>query len=245
MRVLFFFGAGKTEEAFSVKTLLTGLLLGLYCLGAATASQAGPVTFRFEATLKALPPFNDDLGLPFVLQEGKVIQGRFSFDANLGIPMPDTNAAIGFMPYAMSFRIDGLPVEIQNYQAIAIDESVIIDNETYSGPAEFLSAECYPSIPSCAPGIISTINGPALIYGGLDFAGIPEIMLTPSFGNDPDVWNAFQLRRNLQIVFVSNDGLNSAGFEALVGEFFVLPEPSSFCLVIACAVVSVSLFRHR
>lgn len=208
----------------------------------ATASQLGaaPVTYRFEATVGALPSFNSDVGLPFTLEEGSVIDGVMTFDPDLG-NTPVGNSATSAQPFAIELSFDGFSFGTQAFLTTVINNSMILDGPL-AGPADFITVRC--SSGSCSPNPFTLPGSPPLSLGiNMQFSGSSSLLQTPELPNNVSAWNGFTIERSLRIGFATTAG-NGALYDAVISPFTVVPEPSA-TYILLFTPLAWSIFRQR
>ena len=215
---------------YSIQTLKAiGAFVAL-CAMTITAAAA-PITYKFQATVGPLPPFNDDVGLPFTLEEGSVIDGRLTIDSTLDVRNPG-NSSESTQPFAIEFSFSGYSFGAEQYSTGAFDNASIGDS-SISGHIDIVQFSCSSSSldVACSQQRLEFPGSPPLRFSlSADFIGDSGIFIDPALPSDVSGWNSFALRRQLTFVFTESPG-NSAGYFSTLGEFAVVPEPNTlFCL---------------
>jgi hypothetical protein len=212
----------------------------------ASAAFAGPITFRFDATVKTVLSSNP-IDLPFSIQPSDVISGRFTFDPGTAVSIGD-NAVEGVQSLGLTFTIDGVAFGSTTYRIQAFNNTPISD-DVIEGPIDTVNIQC-SSIAgyACSPTFIEMPGvDPFTIGVRLSLLGPISILDLAHISADPAKWNSFQFERHLRLTFNDlNDGSMLVG--AQVGEFLAVPEPSDALLVlvaVVCLVFSIVSRRMR
>lgn len=202
------------------------------CLTMATGScLATPVTFAFEAEITTV-----FLGIPFEsgidFSVGDTISGRFTFDPLEecavfdGPGQPLGGLCETTQPFSFSVEIDGATFRTSDYELKVRDHVAVIDSP-FAGGADIIdsSGELSPLDPLAFPNIdsnTSSFNMSLWKYSdSLAVASVPASV---------EIWNRYGSTRTIDILL--RDGLGHVvGFQAAIGRFSVIPEPSSFCLL--------------
>lgn len=203
---------------------------------------AAPITFRFQATVGPLPPGNGDVSLPFTLEEGSVIDGRLTIDPELGAPV-GANSFRSVQPYSIDLFFDGFSFGAKQYTATSINDSAIIGFGGDVIPADFINLTCSSSSidVGCVPEpLLLPGTDPLRFSMTMNFAGNVALLPSPTLPEDIDVWNGFTIERRLVIRFIAN-GVGDSYFTT-VGNFSVVPEPTSLALFLA---LTGQLFLRR
>jgi hypothetical protein len=234
----------KQRRHFSVKTLLTGLLLGLYCLGAATASQAGPVTFRFEAEVASvgmgLPSGGAISPLPFLVQPGDSIAVRFSFTPSSGAGSYPQLSPVNISILDHELTVSAFQITVLNNDLGVLDVPGRIADPWAAGNVDrqaFLADRIS----------LSCLGGGEPYCGSFESA--PELRFIPTIAfededlgllqsedllADPAIWNSFS-GRELSLQFN-----NHVYIGAYIGSVQVIPEATTIsCLVMSMLVLSL------
>jgi len=215
------------------------MFVALLVIGAFTLPVlAVPVTFQFEATVEPLSPFHGDVGLPFVLEEGSVIDGLLTIDPELGEP-PFGNSSKSVQPFGISLSFDGFSFGAEMYEATAINDSGISDGPN-AGPADFINFSCSTggAVACSMESLEFSGTGPLTFGMTMKFAGDLSLLSEPALPNDVDVWNDFMIFRELRFTFVGEG--DGELFDATLSSFTVVPEPSVYLLVLIGMNVLVS-----
>ena len=186
--------------------------------GCAAWSAAAPVTLAFEAEIDILTGLPFDSGLLF--EVGDVVSGVFTFDPAEG----DGSTVLELtQPRRFSLNINGVVVSTASYEVEVFNDSPITDFPSASlvdslrlgvvTLLQFMPICCQTStrqLPSCRLNLLAAADV-------LDQASLPEAAA---------IWNAFNLRRQLSVIFRDGKGAVE-GFQATVGQFDVVPEPTA------------------
>jgi hypothetical protein len=214
----------------------------VFC-GEVPASRAVPVTFRFDATIGTVPPgIPFDAGIDFAL--GDIISGKFTFDPSDGDGSMSFRAV---QPYNFLLNINGTLLFTPTFEIEATNNLFII-------------SDC-PTGVDCLSGFVDE-----LIVGGGGLAGVED---EPALGFEPsqsgfsilldgmatvlgqashpptaEVWNDFDLRRQIAVFFEDGSG-GAMAFVATIGEFMTIPEPPSAGLSVRVAALMSLNCRRR
>jgi hypothetical protein len=198
--------------------------------------HAAPITFRFDAKIGTVfPGIPFDSGMEFA--EGDVISGRFSFDSADGNGGMTFNAT---QPYATLLTINGVNLTTSTLQIESVNDAVI---------ADFPAASVIDLLELAAGGL-SAADSTDILNFDSTVSGFSLLLYGPassfpvaSHPSDVTIWNNFNLWRQLSITF--RDGRGGAiGFQATVGQFVAVPEPSTFGTAALMMVVSL-LIHHE
>lgn len=226
----------STTRRFVV-LLLAVLMLCSVC----PIAHAAPMTYSFQATVGSLPPFNSDVGLPFTLVEGSVIDGRLTIDPELG-ERRFVNAYESVQPHSIELSFDGFSFSAEMYQADVVNDSAIIPFGGDPIPADFVTLSCSSDLlaaDSCNSRRIEFSGSEPLALGvNIRFAGDPAILPTPEIPSSTIQWNQFSIRRNLTFIFVTPD-IQVEGFDANISSFQLVPEPSSSLLALTLLTLAL------
>ncbi len=216
--------------------LTMGVLLGNW-----SKLQAAPVTFAFEASVGSISPgasFDSDI----ILAVGDVITGQFTFEPNAG----DGNSSFEVnQPYAFSLEINGVELSTAAYRATSRDDAVIlVDCIDLSCPSVLdileldgngLSASNGTVLPNLASessgfrlSLVASAD-PNILDGNFDPIPLIVVLDAATIPADVGIWNQF-LGRSLQVWLGDSQG-GTFSLNATVGQFTVVPEPSSVSLV--------------
>ncbi len=236
------------EFAMKMKTtILRVLVLASVGLGMAAGAGATPVTFAFEANVDFISlgaSFDSEIGLA----AGDVITGQFTFEPNAG---DGSDSFEVNQPYAFSLKINGIELSTAAFKTTVLDDAgIIVDCVDLSCPSvvdilELDENGLSASSGTVLPNLASESSGFRLSLGAnadstlLDenFDPIPLIVVldTAEIPADVGVWNQFT-GRSLQVWLEDAQG-GTYRFNATVGQFTVIPEPSSVSLVYIGIVV--------
>ncbi len=224
---------------FMTRTFLLLPLCGVSIVGnfgSSSAIFAAPATLRFDATIGTIfPGIPFDSGIDFAL--GDIVSGHFTFE-----PAEGDGGVLMFatmQPYEFSLDIGGAKFSTHGFEIQSLNDTVITDFAPASSVdslqvgAGGLSA----ADPTMFPNIDPTTSGlTLLLFGPTSSVSIPR------YPEDPAVWNNFNLFRALTVAF--GDGMGGVvGFQATVGQFATVPEPSA--ISISTLLVVIALFTHR
>jgi hypothetical protein len=196
-----------------------------------------PITFRFDAMVTTVSPGNPfDAGVQFAL--GDTISGEFTFDPAEGDGSKSFSA---IQPYDFILHINGVSLATPSFEIEAINDVLIISDFPPSGVVDQLILG--------ANGLSWAENTPILSFSpahsgfAMSLDGAASIL---NQGSHPPghIWNSFDLRRRLNVFL--RDGLGGAvGFQATVGSFTVIPEPSAVAICFLIGMVVSIHFRPK
>lgn len=203
------------------------------------AVQGEPVSLRFNAHIDRTPigiPF--DSGIDFAV--GDVVKGQFTFNPAEG---DGSNPLETIEPYEFSLDINGTIVKLPEYRLRSWNDSGIThfplarqvdDLQLAGGGLVDQDGMPFPNIMPAISGYTLSLLGPDTIFSQ---ARVPASV---------DEWNALAFER--QIILSLRDGLGGTkGFQATVGEFSLVCEPSavnlSLSLVLSIAVAHTLYLR--
>jgi hypothetical protein len=204
--------------------ILAVMLIDHLC-GCSAFLHAEPVTFRFDAMITTVSPgIPFDAGVQFAL--GDTISGEFTFDP---AEVDGGKSFSAIQPYEFILHINGVSLATPRFEIEAINNLFII-------------SDC-PAGVDCLSGFVDE-----LIVGGAGLAGVEN---EPALGFEPsqsgfcmllagtaivlglashpptaDVWNDFDLRRQIAVFFEDGSG-GTMAFGAAIGKFKTIPEPPS------------------
>lgn len=234
-------GEGKTEEAFQAKTLLIILLSGFGCLWAAAATQAAPVTFRFEAVIgppNTVSPLDVPFDLPFLYKEGDTISGMLTVEPIDAEPSIGTTSQ--FQNLDVAWNINGYHFATSHYRLVVQDNLFVIDG--IERPYDEIIVDCSPIVGSqaaCQPNMLE--GSQDILWGfALGLAGDQTTLDGADIPSDSDTWNAFNLGRGLNMSFREASGTGIMRLSASLGYFAVVPEPTGMVLL-ECGTISFAL----
>jgi len=224
--------------------LRVGAAAAVLVFSACATSEAAPVTFAFEAMVDSVSTgasFNSEIDL----EEGDVITGQFTFEPNTGDGSP---SLVVDQPYNFTVNINGVDISTADYEAIVRDDAgVIVDCVDLSCPSILDILELEGSSLSVANNTMlmnldSESSGfrmrllasadPNIFEGSFEnLVPIPlEVVLDAAeIPADVEIWNSFS-GRSLQVWLVDDQG-GAFSLNATVGQFTVVPEPTSGSLV--------------
>jgi len=220
------------KRRMSVRELaFVGMISLTIFLGASATLVAAPVTFAFEAEITTV-----SRGIPFDsgvdIAVGDTISGQFTFD-----PLEDCAEFDGpgqplgglcetTQPFSFSVEIDGATFRTSDYELKVRDNApiqdfpsaTVIDVIDSGGKLSPLDPLGFSNIDSTASSFKMSLRGRSDSFAAANVSASVEI------------WNQPSLTRTIGISL--RDGVGHVvGFQAAVGRFFVIPEPSSFCLL--------------
>jgi len=227
----------------SVRGLAFVGVFAVLMFGTQAMLQAAPVTFAFDAEITTVSrgiPF--DSGVDFAV--GDTISGQFTLD-----PLEDCAVFDGPVQplgdlcattQSSSFTVDingailrtpGFDLDVRN-DTLILDSSLATDIDSIESRGGNLS----PLDPISFPNI-----DPATSSFNMSLWAFAHRLSITSVPGSVETWNQFRLKRVISIHL--RDGLgNVMGFQAAVGDFSVIPEPSTLCLVI---LISLGIFPQR
>ena len=210
-------------------TVLRALVLACVGLGMVAGAGAAPVTFAFEATVTSVNELTP-ADLPFSVENGDILKGQFAFepvDADPGIGMTSTDT---IQEFTFSLMLDSTVLSTSTFSLRVRDNSGADDApdsftdhiDLSCGSLGF--SECDPGIlpdsdNSITWGFLLPLTARSLVLDGADISA------------DPNVWNEFV--GFISIGLVEQDGAGVLRITASIEKLSLVPEPSSFCLVIA------------
>ncbi len=188
--------------------------------------HAAPLTFRFDAEIHTVftgIPF--DSGIDFAT--GDVIIGTFTFQPNQG---NGSMHLATMQDYQFALDVNGVVISTPRYEIEAFDDSSV---EDFPGASIIDEIELSGSGFSPVDGATDLNLDPAqssfrmeLWAPGFPVPGEVEPFDGARIPGSLDVWNDFTLWR--EIIVSIRDGQGGAiGFQATVGPFAAVPEPSA------------------
>lgn len=198
--------------------------------------QAAPITFTFEATINSVYvgiPFN--LGIDY--QVGDVVAGKFAFDPLEG----DGSTAVRVLqPHDFLLNVNGAVFATPSFEIESVNDALLIAEYSPASVVDILAAggaglsaanpADFPNLSLTQSSFLMRLDGPE---SALPIASVPA--------NASD-WNSFNLSRQMIVSFRDGNG-GAIGFQATVGDFVVLPEPSS--LLGSLLGILILLTHHR
>lgn len=204
---------------------LTFLVCGPFLLAFCTTATAAPVTLRFEAeigTIAAGLPF--DSGIEYSL--GDIVTGQMTFEPVVG------NGGMLFesqQPFDFQLNINGVELAAPSFTIESVDGAAITDFP----PADHIDSLTLaggglsPIVPDSLPNLDAESSGFRMALFGPTSA-IQQVEVPASVAT----WNDFSLWRQLSVSFRDGNG-GAVGFQASVGSFAVVPEPSTIFVSLA------------
>lgn len=196
--------------------LLTISIVAGFCVSNAVV-EAQPVTYKFDAAITSVAsgvPF--DSGITFAV--GDMISGRFTFEPNTGVGGMNLDTV---QPYAFVLEVDGTNLFSPTFEIRAVNNGSLDDVPGVSeidslvvGAGGLSSMNPAVGINPATSGFRMTLFGPATAFGGASIPG------------DIDVWNSFDIWRDISVTFRNANG-GAVGFQATVGSFQLVPEPTT------------------
>jgi len=220
-------------------------MVAVLVFGMSSTLEAAPVTFAFDAEISSV-----SLGIPFDsgidFSVGDTISGQFTFQ-----PFEE-NCAIAdgpFQPFgctkpqlfSFSMEIDGINLSVNSYEIDTLNNTGVFDG---AGPVvqDFLEPRGRGLSPAEASRPISI--DPASSGFGMMLRGGASSINFASIPGSPDVWNQFNLERSLNIFVLDGNG-GVIRIRAVVGQFSIVPEPTSLALAMTFISISTMLARRR
>jgi len=220
-----------------------GALALVMLLANGPALQAAPVTFAFEATVDSISP-GASFDSAIDIAEGDVITGQFTFEPNAG----DGSASLVVdQPYSFTVNINGIELSTAAYRATVSNDTgadldcadflcpgfVVIDSLTLGGSNLMeVGDDTLPNLDTDSSGFQMQLEE----WFGHPFWGGTDILDTASIPAGLDSWNQFS-RRPLRVWLGDGQG-GTFSLNATVGQFAVVPEPSSGSLICLCILVT-------
>ena len=230
----------RTGHCVSLKRLAVSALalcVSSALLAAGTALPAAPVTFAFDADVVSVSPVpTSNVGLPFDVNVGDVIHGKFSFE-------PSPVGSIGRQDTGIEFRLRGLVLKSPSFDISFADRQIppIMLTDPTADPLEavdsiYISCSSLPSQTQCSPDIVPgsvgvhwrpfmSLHGPSPIFTSYDLVG------------DTDFWNVFA-NRSLDLHFVSQ--MAGTTVSALIGPMTVVPEPTALFAAFTASILLIA-----
>jgi hypothetical protein len=193
------------------------------------------MTLHFDATIGTVAPgIPFDSGVQFAL--GDTISGEFTFEAAEGDGSQSFSAT---QLYTFSLDINGVRLAAPSFEIEGIDDVLVISDFPPSGVLDQLilgANGLSPTENMQNSSIDPTNSGFAVrLYG-------PASILSQGAHPLANVWNDFDLLRQINVFF--RNGLGGAvAFQATVGDFSLVPEPS-FCGLLPL-IAATLLCRYR
>jgi hypothetical protein len=199
------------------------VLVGIVSLGSRT-TQAGPVTFRFNALIDNVGGIPFNLGLDFAV--GDEITGSFTFDPQEG---DGDITAVYPQNHQLLLEINGRMLATSNFEVFVGNNVEVIDYP-FANQVDMLSVQCGNSPEGCAPGIQSLAGGDPFRLGiGLSLRADTAALEMLTLPSELSIWNDFGFERQLSVAFANVDG-GGVVFQATVGQFLAVPEQSSLTI---------------
>ena len=209
-----------------------GALLALSLL--ATPVSGAPITFAFEAEIGIIfsgIPF--DSGIDF--EVGDVILGQFTFDPSEG---DGTNPFTKEQTRDFSLNINGTVLTAPKYQIRSWNDNAITDF-----PPSSVVDDLFVSGASLSPEnrlLIPAMN-PAQSFFRMSLLGNSDLLPNARHPESVAIWNAFGFERQITVRLRDIKG-GSVAFQATVGPFVAVPEPSTAGFIVS-AFLAVISFR--
>lgn len=224
-----------------------GFFVALLAIGAAISAfspvQAAPVTFRFEAEV-----FNvsrtSAVAIDLDVENGNKLTGEITFEPFFLPPLDnplEQQDAVVFQSYGASLQIGGVsfstPAAPNSLMLTAINNVIVFD-----GPSTQLDQIKIGSLlnPVDPPGLPGVASGEFM----LEFWGRHTLLSSAGVSGEAAILNDFEFLRNLQIRLVDTSGERLI-VTALVGDLFVVPEPSTLALLLLGGVGPTFIQRRR
>lgn len=198
-------------------------------------APAAPVTLRFEGVIDRTP-----VGIPYAsgvsYEVGDRITGDITFDPEEGQGL----RLVADQPFPVTLHVNGVTLQATDYQ---------IDTLNNANIADFPPASLIDTITLAGGGLNvqqgagATTVDPSTSSFRLQLFGPPGVQALPAIPPAAALWNAFTLERQL-IVHLGNGEGGVVGFQATVGQFSVVPEPSSQ-LLFALVIITAGIFSPR
>ena len=128
-------------------------------------------------------------------------------------------------PHEFAFNINGAVFAAPNYQIEAVNNSSIsdfplasrIDSLTVgAGGLQAANPADFPNLDPSRSGFRMTLYAP------------DSVLAQASVPSGVGIWNSFFLWRSIEVSF--GDGVGHVGFQAFVGPFVEVPEPTNFAM---------------
>jgi len=232
-----------------------GVLALVMLLANGPALVAAPVTFAFEATVDSISP-GASFDSAIDLEEGDVITGQFTFEPD---PGDGSSSLVVNQPYNFTVNINGVELSTADYGAtVRNDARISVDCPDLSCPNVFDLLELNGNSLSATNGNDAVLANLASKSSGFrlslaanadsslmdeNFNPIPLVVVLEAaeIQADAGVWNQFS-RRSLRVWLGDSQG-DTFSLNATVGQFAVVPEPSSGSLV--CLSIIMAGFAAR
>jgi hypothetical protein len=168
---------------------------------------------------------------------GDKISGKFTFEPASGGGSKSFRAV---QPYNFFLDINGVSLFTQSFEIEAIDNVLVISDSPPSGVTDqlFLGTNGLSWVENTSP---LPIN-PNLSGFRMTLYGMPSLLSQGSHPEDVNIWNDFDLWRQLNVTFRNGAG-GAVGFQATIGDFATVPEASS--LALGALAVSLILLSFR
>jgi len=213
-----------------------GAVAALILLGWSSVLQAAPVTFAFKASVDSISSgasFDSEIDLTV----GDEITGRFTFDPNAG----DGNSPFEVIqPYAFSVVFNGVKLSSAAYETTSRDDVHLdVDCSDLACPG-FATSDSLSlkgsNLMEVGNLILSNLDADSSGFQmqleewfGHPFWGGMNILDSANIPADIGTWNQFS-GRSLKVWLGDGQG-GSLSMNATVGQFTVVPEPSSGTLI--------------
>ena len=218
-----------------------------------STSNAKPMTLQFEAEVGIIHN-HDMIDIGFDVMVGDSLSGQFSFEPEKG-DGSGTNFVEFEQPFSTSIEINGEVLTTSGFLLTSFNNSIrvcdcgpgtVVDP---SGVFDILQVsvdlgQLETTVPNISPERSFwrlTIEGrQSLLLDAVGVARPKTAFEQPELPNDVSTWNALNSRRTLDI-YLSNQFGQGVYLQAYVGDFQVIPEPSTCCIAVVFGTICTSL----
>jgi len=219
---------------------------------ACATSEAAPVTFAFESKLDfalldpaagAIPP------LPFAA--GDIVKGSFSFDPDVPVTTAGNPSTTIYMA-KLQIKLEDFEILTDSFSIEVFDDSLTIGTIEYpDGPQVFEDFDaiilgCSPSLPAGCQPEITEVPGVGLFRVSLELRLLGDLSVLESteVPGSVNLWNNLDSFRSISLSFDAVEPNTSTVFYgATLGGLVVVPEPSSFIVLMSFLVILL-VFRR-
>jgi len=229
---------------------LCGTIALVLLLANGPALEAAPVTFAFEATVIQIVDKSGPKDLPFTVESGDVLKGKFTFEpvdaepAILGSPpgpefivesSTNTTQELGF-----SVMLGDTILATSKYSLRAIDNRQAISESDIPSFFDIIGPSCHV----CTQGTISGVDSEVIWGFSMTLSGDESVLSGADIPASPEEWNQFA-RRRISITFQKQGVVGEMRAFAQIGQFTLVPEPSSSSLILSVVVSGLAARTGR
>jgi hypothetical protein len=218
-----------------------------------SGTMAAPLTFKFNADVASVVPFNGDADLPFDVIPGDLVVATFRFE-------PGDDGPNYLQSETLRFEISGHVVDVPNYVVTVRDEyapnaapnagrisdplNAPIDDQV-AGSSDNIFLGCISDQTFCG----SLVGHHAIeVLPVIRFSTDDNPLLSDSLVANVDIWNQFSFRE-MSLSFRNNDSGGQVYIGANIRAVEQVPEIGTGCMALlgtaACAILSMNRARRN